>query len=429
MAGRFLRLDFAHVNKIAATALVTYVGFGTSLISAPLLAHALGPSGRGSLAAAFAAVQVVSWIGYLGLPRGLSVQDNSYGSSSAFGVIIIGSLSLFTAVACFFLAPELSNGDEWTTNAIRIASATLLFAGVYQLGVEFTLIQGRIAALNVIRAFTMILPSIGYILLFIFGALTLQNAFLVTLAGQLGASLAGLIASIPLLRRLDRSQVSWSFSLRLWSSTVSEGIATRVDQMILAIVAPPAALGVYAIAATGAAASGGLTQAMNSVAYGRIAIDASDHKAIMRSRTILGIVSSLITSTFVLILVGEFNTQLLGPGFETVSAPLAILCFAQLLNDQWQLRVFMQSATRDSSWLLGPSIAGLIVMALAATLFVSLGDLNPVTMAMCVALNSLSRLTVWTVGRRLWSDHGERFFLLKARGHGRHRESKVKTSS
>jgi O-antigen/teichoic acid export membrane protein len=62
---------------------VTYAGMGLGLISAPILARTLGADGRGVLAGAFVFVQLLSWVAFMGLPRGLAIQSQNENQRSS----------------------------------------------------------------------------------------------------------------------------------------------------------------------------------------------------------------------------------------------------------------------------------------------------------------------------------------------------------
>lgn len=398
MAGayRFVAWLWRRGRAVASVAAITYIGIALSLVSAPMLAHAIGADGRGMLAGAFAAIQVGGFVAFLALPRALAAQDQVDGGAARGGVVVTTVLGLFAAAVCFAFAPSITGGDPWMTSALRIAAVTLALGGLYQIGVERLLIAGETRMYNVTRALNVILPSVGYIVAFALGRLTLDTAFVITLTGQVLSTLAGAVASIPLLRRARRAETPWRMSFALWASVVSEGIAMRIDQVLLAALAAPATLGVYAVASTVASASGGLTQAINTVAYGRMTRGASQS---IRRSSLIGAAASVTASAAVVLVIAFWGTRIFGPTFEGLLGPLVILCIAQALNDQWHLRVYRQSASQDSSRLTVPALCGLSAMIVVVWLVATFDAMTAEAMALAVLANSTTRLLVRSIMR------------------------------
>ncbi|MGC5077835.1 hypothetical protein [Agrococcus sp. DT81.2] len=381
-------------RPVLALAGVTYAGLALSVISAPMLATALGASGRGQLAAAFAVIQVLGFVAFVGLPRGVAVQDHREASASRAAVVLVGAIGLLSASACFLAAEQLAGGVPWVADAIRISTAVLALAGVYQIGVERLLLTSRLSIYNLSRICNVVLPSVGYIVAFLAGALTLELAFVISLSGQLLASIVGVVSSFGVVARSSRKRAPWRFSLSMWSSTVVDGVAWRMDQVVLAMFASSATLGVYAVASTIASASGGLTQAINTVLYGRFAATAHDGAGLTRRSRAIALASSLIASTAMIVAMGLWHEALLGPTFDGVMAPLVLLCIAQSLNDQWQLQVYRQAAAQTSAGLTAPSWIGLAAFGVVAIGFTAAGQLDATTMALAVLSGAVVRIAL-----------------------------------
>ncbi|KQR24026.1 hypothetical protein ASF79_01955 [Agreia sp. Leaf335] len=389
-------------GRFFQTAFVTYAGMGLSLVSAPLLARTLGPDGRGVLAGAFVSVQVLSWVAFLGLPRGLALQDHKRAFMSGVGVLVVAGLGPISALLAFLSADILSNGDERISLGIRIAAGVLVFSGIGQIGLELVLVSGRIWPFNLIRASTLVFPSLAYIVLWASGTLTLEIAFIVTLAGNALGNLIGCVFAISGIRRSNRTPVPWNFSLRFWSTSAFDSVGGRLDQLLLSALSPASVLGMYAVAITCASASGGLTQALNHVTYSKFAsaLNAStDNGALLRKRTTSGALLSVIVAVPVVTLVYFFGETLFGVGYHGLALVTAILVVAQFLNDQWQLRVYMDSASENASSLTLASAAGLLALALSAWAFYSFGDLDGPEMAVCVVIFGVVRLSMRSVLR------------------------------
>jgi O-antigen/teichoic acid export membrane protein len=380
---------------------------GLSLISAPLLARTLGPDGRGVLAGAFVATQVLSWVVFLGLPRGLTLQDHKRSEISGWGIVVVGLLGPASAILAFLGAEALSNGDARIEIGIKISASVLALTGLSQLGIEMVLIDGRLLPFNLVRTATLILPSLAYIVAFFTGSLSLEVAFSITFLGSVVATLIGCAYALPAIKRSHRTPIPWNFSLRYWTTTAFDSVGGRLDQLLLTALNPAAVVGMYAVAVTCASASGGLTQALNHMTYSRFAQSgsvSSSSTGLLRRRTLLGGGLSVLVAVPVLLLVVFFGEAIFGPGYHDLAAVTAILIISQFLNDQWQLRIYHDSAAENARALTLASALGLASLALSAYLFYVAGSLNGVHMAICVVVFGAVRLASRTLLRRRLAD-------------------------
>lgn len=377
------------------TAFVTYAGMGLSLLSAPLLARSLGADGRGALAGAFISIQLLSWIAFVGLPRGLALQEHKRQASSRAGVLLVACLGPISGTLAFVSAGVISNGDDRITLGMQVGSSVLVFAGLAQVGTELVLVQGKIWRFNLIRVVNVLVPSLAYIVVFLAGHLTLVVAFIITLSCQLLATLLGCLFAIRALRSSTRVPPPWSFSLRIWISSAFDSVGGRVDQLLLTALVGASTVGVYAVAVTCAVASGGLTQALNHLTYSKLAArNEADAAGGLRRRSRLGVGISLVVGTGVIAAVALVGDALFGPGFEDLLPVTAILVASQLLNDQWQLRVYAQSAGENATSLALASGISLGFLGLVATALALTGTLSGVTMGFAVFGFSAARLLV-----------------------------------
>lgn len=375
---------------------------GLSLVSAPLLARTLGPDGRGVLAGAFVSTQILSWVAFLGLPRGLAIQQKKHSTISGVGVILVALLGPASAILAIFTADLISNGDERIAIGIRIGALVLILSGVSQIGIELVLVQGRLWPFNFVRIATLVLPSLAYIVAFLTGTLTLEVAFSITFLGNVLSTVIGCAYAIPAIHRARREPVPWNFSLRLWFTAAFDSVGGRLDQLLLTALSPAAVLGMYAVAVTCASASGGLTQALNHVTYSRFAKSETtvNAHALMRQRTVYGAILSMVVAIPVLLVVVFFGEALFGNGYHNLPFVTAILVVSQFLNDQWQLRVYMDSAAEDPRALAIASALGLLSMGLSAWAFYSFGILGGIQMAICVVFFGAVRLAARALFRR-----------------------------
>jgi O-antigen/teichoic acid export membrane protein len=383
------------LRATAGTAAWTYLGFALSLLSAPVLAHTLGADGRGVIAACVAPVQVLGWIGFLGLPRPLAVNVVSnnrinYGSVFWLSVLgIIGTLSLNVG------ATVLSGGDSRIEIGIRIFSPLLVFSGFAQLGAESLHLRSKFLYWNILRSSSLIIPSISTIALYLSGHLTITSAVGSLFLGQLFYVVGGFCASVPALRNLKPGMhQDWGFSLKFWSATVFDSLGGRLDQVLLAALVSTVQLGSYAVAVTCASASGALTQAFNHVAFpGHLSSE--DSSSNYKRQALIGIGTSTLSGSAVVAVVALYGTKIFGPTFDDLAAISAILVAYQVAADQWQLIVYRDSAQLKSGRISFASVIGLVLLVISAAVLYSFNLLNAVSMAACMFVFGVSRITAY----------------------------------
>jgi O-antigen/teichoic acid export membrane protein len=394
------RMRSPHFANLVLTAGVTYGGTGLSLLSAPLLARAIGADGRGVLASAFVVLQLLSWVSYLGLPRGLALQVYKRHEVSAPGILVVLVLGVGSTVLTWVVAVPLAHGDPRIELAIRFSSLLLLGSGLSQLGTELLVLENRIRAYNVTRSLVLILPSIGIIVAFVTGRLSLESAYIVMLSGQVLATAAGCYFAIR-SRTMSRVAVPWNFSLKSWGTNALDAVGGRGDQVALSALAPTPVLGVYAVAVTCATASAGLTSALNTLAYSRLALPVdAQNEAFLKRRSLLGITFSAVSGSLIILVVHLFGSVLFGPTFGGLTPVVVVLVMAQLIADQWGLRVLAESAQETPTRLIQASMAAIVALVLMVALLAVLGIVSALTMAAAMLAFAVVRLSVWTILKR-----------------------------
>lgn len=384
------------LHPLMLTPLVTYTGLGLSLVSTPMLTQAVGADGRGVIAGSFVLLQVMVWVAYLGLPRGLALSTRQHDAVAGWGVVLLTALGVLGAVLVFVIAPGIAGGDARVETGIRISAVVLPFAGLGILGTEMVLLSGRLVAFNVVRSTVMILPSLGFIIAFMTGTLSLVVAYVLTLLGQVTATVLGVGLALPALLRARRGAVPWSFSLRYWMASALDGVGARLDQLILTATVSVSVLGVYAVAVTCASAAGGLTQALNHWTYSQLSARPDRAGRVLRARTQVGVLLSLASGALVVAATSALDTRLFGADFAGLTPIVAVLVLAQLLHDQWSLRVYHDSARSEGSAMAWSSAVALLVLAVGATALQTLGWLDGVSMAASVVVANAARLGVRT---------------------------------
>ncbi|WP_423917950.1 hypothetical protein ACPEEZ_09455 [Frigoribacterium sp. 2-23] len=310
-------------------------------------------------------------------------------------------LGVACAILAVVLADSLSNGDSRIALGIKASAIALVLSGVGQVGVELMLLEGRLVFFNITRASVLMLPSVGIIVAFFTGLLSLVSAYVIMLAGQLIAVALGCIFAMKNGRRSKSTKVPWDFSLKYWSTSALDAIGGRGDQVALSALSQASTVGVYSLAVTCAAASAGLTEALNNLAYSRLTrLSGAESEEFLRRRSILGVCCSLVSGACIVIVVHFFGRSLFGPTFDGLTAVVIILVLAQTVGDQWSLRVLADSAKESATTLIFASVAGLIVLATAIALLATNAAITSASMALAILLFSLTRLTIWTLAQK-----------------------------
>lgn len=229
------------------------------LISAPVLARALGVSGRGELAAALAPAVLLISVGTLGLPQAVTyfvardpssrraVLNHACGFSLGVGVAAAALIALAT--------PILSGGRSSLV-------APMLLAVAFAVPALLVNVMRALAAGLQVWALTTIERGVSgggrlvaLLVLLWSGHLTLLTALLVmTLTPLLGGVVyLGLLWRGGRYSQHDQDAVAsglLSFGLRTWGGSIAGILLARLDQTLFASVSTTQELGIYAVAVT-----------------------------------------------------------------------------------------------------------------------------------------------------------------------------------
>lgn len=230
------------------------------LVTGPLLAHALGASGRGELAAVIVPASLLPLIMGFGLSA-FATREAARGANLRTVAGSTGGVALVVGFAGLVLAIPgaifLADGDQ--------QRAILL--GAFFVALPFNLcaqvIYGTAVGLSLYKQTTLsrMIPSlvsvVGLPILAVLGELSVLTAALVILAG-------GVLSAAPLVRlfrqtcwrpRYDRTVArrARSFGLRAWAGGLSVAATSRLDQLLMIKLVSLHQLGLYAVAVTVAA--------------------------------------------------------------------------------------------------------------------------------------------------------------------------------
>jgi O-antigen/teichoic acid export membrane protein len=223
-----------------------------------LIARALGPLGRGQLAAIIVWPTLLTVLGELGI-----VESTSYFASSMPGHerrIFAAALVMALAVAAILVPIDLllTQPILWRYGVAAIDAGriyALWFPPYFIMLAALGMLQGKLAitAANGIRLSLYFVTAIGVGILFVFRDLTLLNivyTYLVAIATTALLSVAvavsrGWLGTMP---DITTMRAMFVYGVKSHTGSLSSWANERVDIAILSLLVPAASLGYYAIA-------------------------------------------------------------------------------------------------------------------------------------------------------------------------------------
>jgi O-antigen/teichoic acid export membrane protein len=321
------------VTSVAAwLAAANVLGAATGFITGPLIARAVGASGRGDLAAITVPLVLAPAIlglgltgySYRSLPRGRAVGEVI--ASLGLPLLLLGLLAAACAVP---VSDALAGGrpDVRTWLLIVFLMMPLLLIG--SLFATSLIVLERWRAVVVTSITPFVVACVGIVGLDITGNLTVSTAAAATLAGSLLALIPGipLLAESRLRFRASIARAGLNFGLKGWIGGLALLANARLDQLVMITSVAPRELGLYVVANTisGASglASGGLAPPlMARVAAGETAMMAQAVRIMLLATVCLNVVLAAVTPVML--------SVLFGPQFSDAFPMVLILLVAQV---------------------------------------------------------------------------------------------------
>ncbi len=303
------------------------------LVTGSLQARALGPDGRGDLAAILVPVTLAAQVLSLAMgayaARELARKRSVGDIAGTLGTILLG-VGAAGAVAGITLSPELARGRDTVYLFLVIGFALLPVS--LSVGLLYSMLGGleRWRLLIISRLIPVIVGLVGIVVLYIAGALTVASAAIVALAG-------GFISAVPLATILRRAgplrfrpamaREGTMFSLKTWVGTVASLTNNRLDQLVMVSAVPARELGLYAVAVTLSSVPTFVTGAIGPPLLTRIS--KGDREIVPRAlRTILAISTAMSLGAAA---VSPFMLPLIfGRAFDEATDMTLVLCVASL---------------------------------------------------------------------------------------------------
>jgi O-antigen/teichoic acid export membrane protein len=401
------------------------VSIVVGLVTAPILARALGPDGRGLFAAVAVPIGLAPFVAQLGL--------GAYAARAAARRVhlgtIIGSVGVLLAILAGIVAlatPGIADllGDGRPVVERYLAVGLWLLALPLLGNLLLDILWGieRWRELVVFRTLNHVLYLAGIVALAVLGELTLEPAILV-------AILVGPLATLPLLAvvrarpRVDAqvARSALSFGVRAWPGTLAGLANTRLDQVIMVPLAGERQLGLYAVSVTVATLPGMLAGPIGQMIFPRLA--ATDGRSIARYvRTTMALVA--ITSMLGAALCPLLIPMVFGSAFSGAVRPAWVLLVGAVpLAGIVLLNHGLLAIGRPGLTSIGELVAAGVTVAMLVVLLPPLGAMGAaITSVVAYALSFLVlaerasralavRVTAFVVPRRddavwLWAKLG-----------------------
>jgi O-antigen/teichoic acid export membrane protein len=313
------------VDVVGRLTLTNGAVFAVALITAPLQARALGPEGRGALAAIVVPITIAPWLLTIGLNE-YAMRETARGRPRGELIGSVGAVLLVTGFAAVVLGPTaaglIAHGRDTVHIYLVVGFSLLPFSLIAYLLLGIAIGAERWGIVIATYVTPPLVALLGLSILYAVGRLTVASAAITTFA----AGLVSLIPLLPLVRGGGRLEVvprlvreGLAFGAKAWPAQMAFVSNARLDQLLMAGIVEARELGVYVVGVAFAAFSVPLTNALASVLVPRIAAgeEALAPRAVRVVLAVLVPASTIVAAMTPLVL-----HVLFGAGFED-AAPVA----------------------------------------------------------------------------------------------------------
>lgn len=376
------------VRRLFAISIVQAIA-GT--LTGVLAARALGPEGRGSLAAVL-------------VPLALAPYALAFGATTFAGraaarrepvPVLVGTLGIFALavglaaiVPGWFAASALAGGNNEVRNLLVLGVVLLPLTLVGSVLTNIAMGLERWRAITVQRLIPIGISVVGYVGLAIVGQLTVTTAVLVILTG-------GLLAMLPLLGTLRAGlpprfsvatlRAAIRFGVRSTPITVSQLLNQRLDQLVMVPLVSARELGIYAVAVTLAGVVGMLSSAIATALFPRMVKGGGSYDIALAVRR--GLLAAITVAAPMTVLVPFVLPLLFGPEFRD-AVPVALVLLVAAVPAAGAHYLEPAFIANDAIGMLGASeMITLSVTVVGLLVFVATGGAMA---AACVSLAAYS---------------------------------------
>ena len=329
---------------------------GLLFVNLFVLSNALGAEGRGMVAAAYGNTIVIGWAFQIGLPTaaGFFAKDLSHRriAMSAWAMVLLGAIPIAVLLIPFFIwqlgGMVFAEGGESLQRWYLAFVVLQLLNGVFLSAMFWLRGVGSLFKYNLLLAAPQVLITLGYVVLWISGNLTVNSALASTFIMLSIGWIIGLTATDSWPGRgfsRDIFAQVRNYSLKAWAGNLSFFVSLRIDQLLLVSFVDSARLGIYAVAAAVSTLSGPIARGFAQALLPFIRKADSDEERLARINTTIRQVAGL--SFLVLALMAATAWFVIpfvfGEDFRDAVIPLLILIPGAWATDVTQ--VFTTSLT------------------------------------------------------------------------------------
>jgi O-antigen/teichoic acid export membrane protein len=249
---------------------------GLALLTAPIVARALGPDGRGETAAALAAFSLIPIFLAIGVPleiRRLAAQGPAHSVVRSARDLWIFALVPATLVA-FSLDATIFRSLGPDTRLIIFVGATLAPLSMsWAADVSVLVARGRYRRVMILRLIQPVVFTVGTVVFWATGVLSVHLVLLTHISATVITAIVGLtFVRVPL--RGERVSRRWLIrnGLKFAGSAIAEAASNRLDQVLLLPLIGASGSGLYAVAVTIASLPMALGQALGATYFRSVAL-------------------------------------------------------------------------------------------------------------------------------------------------------------
>jgi len=389
---------------------------GLGVMSGVLAPRLLGPQGRGELAAVTLWPLTLTFLGMLGMDRSAAYFAAKGRAAGSFGIapvattcLVVGSAqSLAVIAAGLLIIPAALHG--FGPQAVRVALFFLACAPLILFGnplAKLLLGHQDMHGYNLFRLVAPFVYSLAVLALFLLR--------LPSVAAIVAFELAGFVLAAILVVRLVRSRLrpSWKWQPNLAKQMLKYGVKTqagsvssflnqRLDQLLMSLFLPSAALGIYVAAV---AFSDGLWIMPRGIGYVTLAdsANAERHGAwrVVKRSLLLTALCLIPSAAALWVLIPWLVPALFGARFASAVFPCRILIPGACAMG---LTGVLFEAARGMNHPEIPSIAeaaGLVLTAILLALLLKPYGIAGAAVASTIAYTCTLGITGWLLVRRL----------------------------
>ncbi len=257
------------------------------VLTGPLQARALGPSGRGELAAIVVVMSMLPWLAGFGLDAYASrqvAQGRPVGEIAASLGLVLVIISLVIAPLGFPISASLAHGRVVVHQFILIA---FLILPIWLLGLLSYYVLNSLEEWNktvFYRTVPTVTVAIAVVALFVLGRTTVFALALTTLLASATVNLTGIIwvsKREDLRVRPSLIKEAIPFGLKSWLALLATLTNGRLDQLLMIGLTSSRQLGFYAVAVTMSSFPNVLISAVGQPLLSRVG--AGEHRMVSRS--------------------------------------------------------------------------------------------------------------------------------------------------